>query len=73
MDKLEIYVHIPFCAKKCDYCDFLSMRGDSVTKREYVSALINEIKLSKDRMGRVPCRYNIYRWRYSFHIRRKIY
>lgn len=50
MDKLEIYVHIPFCAKKCDYCDFLSMRGDSVTKREYVSALINEIKLSKDKM-----------------------
>lgn len=50
MEKLEIYIHIPFCVKKCDYCDFLSMCADNSTKREYVSALINEIKLSKDRM-----------------------
>lgn len=50
MEKLEIYIHIPFCARKCDYCDFLSMCADNDTKREYVSALINEIKLSKDRM-----------------------
>ena len=21
---MEIYIHIPFCVKKCDYCDFLS-------------------------------------------------
>ena len=50
MRKLEIYIHIPFCVKKCDYCDFLSVCSDDNTKREYVSALINEIKLSKDRM-----------------------
>lgn len=50
MEKLEIYIHIPFCAKKCDYCDFLSMCAGNGKKREYVSALINEIKLSKDRM-----------------------
>lgn len=50
MKKLEIYIHIPFCEKKCDYCDFLSMRADEGTKREYVNGLIREIELSKDMM-----------------------
>ena len=26
-DKLGIYIHIPFCRSKCDYCDFYSWRG----------------------------------------------
>ena len=34
MKKLGIYVHIPFCVKKCDYCDFLSYAG----KEEYVES-----------------------------------
>ena len=52
MDKknLEIYIHIPFCVKKCDYCDFLSMKADESTKREYVHALIREIELSREKM-----------------------
>ena len=45
---LEIYIHIPFCVKKCDYCDFLSDRADRKTKEEYVDALIKEIELSKN-------------------------
>lgn len=48
--KLEVYIHIPFCVKKCDYCDFLSMRADESTKREYVHALIREIELSREKM-----------------------
>lgn len=40
MKKLGIYVHIPFCVKKCDYCDFLSYAG----KEEYVESYIEEIK-----------------------------
>ncbi len=44
-DKLGIYIHIPFCASKCYYCDFCST---SAAKRDkidaYVSALINEIR-----------------------------
>ena len=35
--QLEIYIHIPFCVRKCDYCDFLSMSMDEGTKREYVN------------------------------------
>lgn len=49
-DKLEIYIHIPFCVKKCDYCDFLSMCADESMKREYVRALVREIELSKEKM-----------------------
>ncbi len=41
---LGLYIHIPFCARKCDYCDFLSAPADEATKREYVKALISEIK-----------------------------
>ena len=28
MEKLGIYVHIPFCKKKCKYCDFVSFFCD---------------------------------------------
>ena len=28
-DPIELYIHIPFCAKKCDYCDFLSAPADT--------------------------------------------
>lgn len=50
MNKLEIYIHIPFCAKKCDYCDFLSAPSDKNTMEEYVDGLINEIKINRDKM-----------------------
>lgn len=41
--KLELYIHIPFCMKKCAYCDFLSGPGDEMTIERYVEALIQEI------------------------------
>ena len=40
---MELYVHIPFCVKKCNYCDFLSMPADDTVKKQYVQALKNEI------------------------------
>ena len=45
---LGIYIHIPFCVKKCDYCDFLSFSGDIRLKKEYVHALAKEIQSLKD-------------------------
>jgi len=45
---LGLYIHIPFCVKKCDYCDFLSAPADEDTKRLYVQALIAEIKSYKE-------------------------
>lgn len=41
---LGLYIHIPFCIKKCAYCDFLSFQSDEDEIKEYVEALIREIK-----------------------------
>ena len=41
--ELEIYIHIPFCVKKCAYCDFLSGPQDEGIREKYVNALIEEI------------------------------
>ncbi len=43
MKKLELYLHIAFCMKKCRYCDFLSAPASEQTQREYVEALLREI------------------------------
>ncbi|MEJ8735377.1 radical SAM family heme chaperone HemW [Mediterraneibacter sp. ICN-202921] len=42
--ELELYLHIPFCVRKCAYCDFLSAAADEETIRRYVDALICEIE-----------------------------
>lgn len=41
--ELELYIHIPFCVKKCAYCDFLSFSQDEETRERYVEKLIEEI------------------------------
>ena len=41
--RLMLYIHIPFCAKKCNYCDFRSFYADKKEVDTYVNALINEI------------------------------
>ena len=40
---LGLYIHIPFCVKKCAYCDFLSWSGNNEQREEYVRALEQEI------------------------------
>ena len=41
---LELYVHIPFCVKKCGYCDFVSAPAADVVQDAYVKALLQEIQ-----------------------------
>lgn len=43
MNRLSLYLHIPFCVKKCHYCDFLSAPCKDETRQEYVEALCTEI------------------------------
>lgn len=50
MKNLELYIHIPFCIKKCGYCDFLSFPADERTQAEYVHALLAEIRFYGGRM-----------------------
>ncbi len=44
-----IYIHIPFCIRKCPYCDFYSLPSDSGTREEYTEALIKNILMYKGR------------------------
>ena len=42
---MELYFHIPFCVRKCFYCDFLSAPADGQTKTAYMEALRRETAL----------------------------
>lgn len=44
---MEIYVHIPFCAKKCEYCSFISFPSSDIQKNEYIGALLREAEIRK--------------------------
>ena len=42
--KIGIYIHIPFCASKCAYCDFYSLAGKDKLMHEYHAAVLRHIK-----------------------------
>lgn len=48
-EKLGLYIHIPFCVRKCDYCDFLSAPGSQALKKDYTEALLTEIESYRGR------------------------
>lgn len=54
MKELGIYVHIPFCVKKCDYCDFISYTHQEKYYQRYIKAIVQEIKNLQ-----VPSEYEI--------------
>jgi oxygen-independent coproporphyrinogen-3 oxidase len=42
---LGLYIHLPWCEKKCPYCDFNSYQADgTIPEREYVDALLNDLE-----------------------------
>lgn len=43
-NELGLYIHIPFCIKKCDYCDFVSYCGKEKYVEKYIEAVKQEIK-----------------------------
>lgn len=52
--ELELYIHIPFCVKKCSYCDFLSAPATEQTREAYMAALFAEIEgRAKDYKDRI--------------------
>ena len=44
MKNLSLYLHIPFCVRKCRYCDFLSGPADEAARQRYAKALCAEIR-----------------------------
>ena len=41
--EIELYIHIPFCVKKCNYCDFLSFPSGTEKQAEYAAQIIKEL------------------------------
>ena len=51
-----LYIHIPFCARRCGYCDFntytiAELGGDESIEKRYVDALVKEIALARSIVG----------------------
>jgi putative oxygen-independent coproporphyrinogen III oxidase len=44
----HLYVHLPFCAARCGYCDFVTVVGRDSRHGEYVDALIAELELERE-------------------------
>ena len=43
----HLYVHLPFCAHRCGYCDFVTVTGWGGSHRAYVDALLAELELER--------------------------
>ncbi|MEE9337559.1 MAG: YggW family oxidoreductase, partial [Methylococcaceae bacterium] len=45
MNSLGLYIHIPWCIKKCPYCDFNShaLNEDQAPEQNYIEALLNDL------------------------------
>jgi putative oxygen-independent coproporphyrinogen III oxidase len=44
----HLYVHLPFCAHRCGYCDFVTLVGRGDQHGSYVDALLAELQLERD-------------------------
>ncbi|MDK0932289.1 radical SAM family heme chaperone HemW [Clostridium perfringens] len=49
MDKISLYIHIPFCAQKCLYCDFPSFARKDHLRKAYIEALNKEIIILREK------------------------
>ncbi len=66
----HLYVHVPFCAKKCDYCAFYSEAGNGQLVNRYVDALLREVQLVSSDLnpktiffgGGTPSLLNLAQW-----------
>jgi oxygen-independent coproporphyrinogen-3 oxidase len=47
----HLYLHLPFCASRCGYCDFVTVVGGAEEHRRYVDALLAELELERDRLA----------------------
>ncbi|MEG1862015.1 MAG: radical SAM family heme chaperone HemW [Oscillospiraceae bacterium] len=43
-----LYIHIPFCKKRCNYCDFYTFGGKDFVEERYIDALLREVKKYPD-------------------------
>ena len=60
LPSLSIYVHIPFCRKRCTYCDFNTYAGKEKSLPSYISALLSEIDFYSHQFHEAYCVHTIY-------------
>jgi oxygen-independent coproporphyrinogen-3 oxidase len=71
----SLYVHVPFCARKCEYCAFYSEASNGDAVNRYVSALVRELELVAHDLtprtvffgGGTPSLLNLQQWQAIFH------
>lgn len=51
---MELYLHMPFCVRKCAYCDFLSFQTDQATQNLYTRRLREDIDAMGKKYGDIP-------------------
>lgn len=49
--RAAVYIHIPFCVRKCAYCDFESYAGKLCFADEYIESVVREARLCRDEYG----------------------
>jgi oxygen-independent coproporphyrinogen-3 oxidase len=50
----HLYVHLPFCAHRCGYCDFVTVVGRRGQHAAYVGALLHELELERELLADSP-------------------
>ena len=66
---VSLYLHIPFCVTKCNYCDFNTYAGIEDLMPAYVSAVVDEIGMWGESVGeRYSGADDILRGRYTFAV-----
>lgn len=48
---LSLYIHVPFCLKKCAYCDFVSYPFEAEAARRYCDCLLKEMALYREKLS----------------------
>ena len=55
-----LYIHFPFCLRKCLYCDFNSLAGSLITPEEYVAVVVKEMELRAERFAEPVVAHTLY-------------
>src|SRR5262245_42698084 len=76
----SLYVHVPFCARKCEYCAFYSEASDGHVINRYVAALVAELELVASDLrprtvffgGGTPSLLNLSQWEKILHAMERL-